>query len=156
MEATPPVVTITPAAAFWARESRSTTWRRGVIDLANRSVAAAAVAVAAAQVGKPYATLFEPPSSGSFYCSSLVVYAFRAALARHRVFVDERFVLIFKPRSFWASYYSPTPLPVNASGSNPTLLLHSARVAASGVGPHQSRSRRQTGRVASRVVRTTV
>lgn len=140
VEAIPPSVTITPAAVFWAREPRSTTWQRGAVDLANRSVAASAVAVAAAQVGKPYATLFEPPSSGAFYCSSLVEYAFRAALAMPRVFVRERFVLIFQPRDFWEQYYASMgeALPVNASGSNPTLLLHSARVAVTAVGPRRA------------------
>jgi len=137
VEAIPPVVTVTAEREFWERESPGTRWHRGVLRAVNVSVKAAAVAIASAQLGKPYATLFEPPSSGEFYCSSLAEYAYRAALATPHVFVDQRFTLIFEPLAFWVKYYAAMgeKLPVNASGSNPTLLLHSPAVAASDVGP---------------------
>ena len=113
-----------------------TTWQRGVLKNANETILARATMIAASQVGKPYATFFNPPSSGSFYCSSLVEFAYQEALRTPHVFVDERFTLIFEPRSFWTQYYKPMPLPVNASGSNPTLLLHSPDVFASEVIRH--------------------
>jgi NADPH:quinone reductase-like Zn-dependent oxidoreductase len=101
------------------------------------ATSAAAAAVAHSLRGRAYASDFEPPSSGRFYCSSLVEHAFRKAAntsanATHAgVFLHRPFTLIFKPLRFWEAYYDKLGrvLPVNRTGSNPTLLLHSQAVA---------------------------
>ena len=79
------------------------------------------------QLGKPYADDFEPPPC-SFYCSSLVTYAFMTAL---NVSFSPPFELIFEPIDFWRQYYASMNLtlpPKGTLGSNPTLLLHSPHV----------------------------
>ena len=40
------------------------------------------------------------------------------------------FTLLFVPPSYWQAYYAKLglDLPVNVTGSNPTLLLHSPRL----------------------------
>lgn len=83
------------------------------------------------QVGKAYASSFEPPSSGKFYCSSLVEYAYQTVTKQSGVFVKDRFTLLFVPLAYWTRYYAAMnqTLPLNVTGSNPTLLLHSGPVA---------------------------
>ena len=101
---------------------------------------------------------FEPPSSGAYYCSSLVEWSYEQALARGRrqkqklkqklkaqahwrtatpiasggggVLCPGNFTLLFVPLPYWQAYYATLglDLPVNVTGSNPTLLLHSPRL----------------------------
>ena len=137
VEAVPPAVQLTPEAAFWGGW-RGATFYRGVLrDPQQRRLGGAAALLALSQRGRPYADDFAPPSSGRFYCSSLVSWAYRAAAslpANRSLFVDRPFPLIFVPRDFWADYYAQLGLklpPSNTTGSNPTLLLHSAAVDAS-------------------------
>jgi len=89
------------------------------------------VTVALGEVGTPYAQEFESPPA-EFYCSSLVDWAFRQAAEGVDVFVPPplHFTLLFEPRVFWQTYYARRnlTLPVNVSGSNPTLLLQSSAV----------------------------
>ena len=100
------------------------------------SLADAAAAVAVSLKGREYAADFEPPSSGRFYCSSLIEYAFRTAAnisanaTDAGVFLNRPFTLIFKPLQFWKAYYRKLgrTLPLHQTGSNPTLLLHSPAV----------------------------
>ena len=133
LEATPPSVRLTPAHEFvenLRNLNRSARLYRGIVAERLREKIPAAVAAALAQLGKPYADDFEPPSSGRFYCSSLVDFAFSQAMHAPHVFVREDFKLIFVPHEFWARYYQQLgkPLPSNVSGSNPTLLMHSSLV----------------------------
>jgi len=136
VEATPPVVQLTPAAAFFRGWGATTTFYRGRHRApAVRQRAPSAARVARAVIGKPYSFDFAPPPA-TFYCSSLVVWAYGRAVggsggADPDVFVDEPFALIFVPRAFWADYYAKMHLtlpPANTTGSNPTLLLHSPHV----------------------------
>lgn len=133
VEAVPPVVQLTPEASFWGGW-RGATFYHGVLHDPQRRFGAAAAHLALSQRGRPYANDFAPPSSGRFYCSSLVSWAYRTAArlpANHSLFVDRPFPLIFVPRDFWVSYYAQLGLklpPSNTTGSNPTLLLHSAAV----------------------------
>jgi uncharacterized membrane protein YgcG len=132
VQALPPVVIETPALEFWHSTLPSTTtfYRAWFRDGALQSqLADAALAAATSQLGKPYAHDFEPPPS-EFYCSSLVMWSFRTAASGRRVFFPPslpEFTLLFEPPSFWKQYYKELgiPLPVNVTGSNPTLLLHS-------------------------------
>lgn len=93
-----------------------------------------AASIAKALQGHKYALDFEPPSSGKFYCSSLVEHAFNSAAnlsgGDKGVFLNQSFKLIFEPFDYWRSYYAKMgkTLPVNRTGSNPTLLLHSPAV----------------------------
>lgn len=140
VEAVPPAVRLTPASVFWAGWPNGTTFHRGVLrDPQQRRLGSTAAQLALAQLGRPYATDFAPPSSGSFYCSSLVSWAYQqAAAVQHSLFVDRPFPLIFVPRDFWLHYYAQLGLklpPSNATGSNPTLLLHSPAVNMSLVSP---------------------
>eukprot|EP00035_Acanthoeca_spectabilis_P007970 m.146801 g.146801 ORF g.146801 m.146801 type:complete len:79 (-) comp14159_c0_seq1:4846-5082(-) len=76
------------------------------------------------QLGRPYANAFQQPSSGEFYCSSLVEYAYQQALARNDpVFTQDTFHLLFVPKTFWRKQYAAmnVTMPVNETGSNPTL-----------------------------------
>ena len=75
---------------------------------------------------KPYANDFGKPPS-EFYCSSLVEYAYES----YAPFFNDTFTLIFVPMSFWEPYYEARNLsvPVNMTGSNPTLLMYSPVVA---------------------------
>lgn len=101
-------------------------------------VYAAAVRAARSVVGSSYASEFEPPSAGKYYCSSLVEWAFARALAEagqpssmNSLFTQNvTFRMLFVPMQFWKKYYASVNLsvPVNATGSNPTLLLHSPAV----------------------------
>ena len=90
-----------------------------------------AASIAKAMQGHDYANDFESPSSGKFYCSSLVEYAFNSAanisVTDAGIFLNQSFRLIFEPLSFWKKYYAKMgkTLPFNRTGSNPTLLLHS-------------------------------
>lgn len=96
------------------------------------------MATATAQLGKPYAHDFEPPPS-EFYCSSLVIWSYTTAASGHRVFLPPTlpdFTLLFEPLAFWKQYYKGMGLrlPVNVTGSNPTLLLHSPALSFEEVG----------------------
>eukprot|EP00041_Stephanoeca_diplocostata_P031138 m.963503 g.963503 ORF g.963503 m.963503 type:complete len:887 (-) comp23896_c0_seq2:3267-5927(-) len=127
IEAIEPTVTKTPAAEFFARDGPSARYFRG--KFRNESVgkfAGRAVTEATRMLGKPYATDFQPPPK-DFYCSSLVEYSFQTVMHQQHVFIDQDFKLIFVPSEFWEKYYRAMNMsvPVNVSGSNPTLLLHS-------------------------------
>ena len=131
VQAVPPMVTETSALDFWHSTLPTTTFYRAWFrDRALQAqLAQAALAAATTQLGKPYAHDFEAPPS-EFYCSSLVEWSFRTAASGRRVFLPPSvpdFTLIFEPRAFWEQYYKDLglPLPVNVTGSNPTLLLHS-------------------------------
>lgn len=130
VEATPPIVRLTPASTFFASWTNSSTFFRGRLrDPLVRAQGGRAAAIALRQQGKPYADDFGPPPR-QFYCSSLVDYAYRRATNDETVFIPEPFPLIFEPLDFWEEYYAAMNLsvPVNETGSNPTLLLHSAHV----------------------------
>lgn len=82
---------------------------------AAKKVYAAAVRAAQSVVGSKYASEFEPPSSGEFYCSSLVEWAFARALGGHdqpsnsssmnALFTHNiTFKMLFVPLSFWTEY----------------------------------------------------
>ena len=76
------------------------------------------------EIGKPYANDFDSPPQ-SFYCSSLVTYAYKKAL---NISFSPPFELIFEPREYWRQYYAAlneSLPPKGTLGSNPTLLLHS-------------------------------
>ena len=130
-------VVITPAAEFFDENQGATLYAAKVVG-AHIMTRVAAVREAESQVGKPYANDFAPvspaessPSQG-FYCSSLVDWSYARAYhsARLDAFIDKRFTLLFVPIEYWKQYYRSIgmPLPVNVSGTNPTLLLHSPRV----------------------------
>ena len=94
------------------------------------TVHAKAVAAARSKVGSAYADEFQTPSSGRFYCSSLIEWAYAKAAGRERFFINQTFTMLFIPIAFWQQYYAEANLtiPINATGSNPTLLLHSPLV----------------------------
>ena len=133
VQALPPRVEVTAAIDFWQSILPTTTVFYGwLTDPSQRwRLAAAAVTVALGEVGTPYAQEFESPPA-EFYCSSLVDWAFRQAAEGVDVFVPPplHFTLLFEPRVFWQTYYARRnlTLPVNVSGSNPTLLLQSSAV----------------------------
>ena len=90
------------------------------------------------QIGKPYAFDFEAPPI-AFYCSSLVDWAYFKALSAkdekplteyEGTLYPSNFTLLFVPQDYWQSYYNAQgkDLPVNVTGSNPTLLLHSFNI----------------------------
>jgi hypothetical protein len=129
VEALEPAVRLTPADAFFAQPG-AVYYVGSLDDDRMRAAQKTAAEVAVAQVGKPYADEFQPPPA-AFYCSSLVEYAFEHALGGvPHPFNAESFALIFEPRQFWQDYYQKMnrTLPVDATGSNPTLLLHSPAV----------------------------
>ena len=142
LEAVPPAVVATPMRDFLRRAALT----EGVAlylaqpdDAQLRGARKEAVAIARTQVGKPYADFYQPPPA-AFYCSSLVDYAFAQAAGTPSPFtfgVD--FKLLFVPAEFWSKYYAQMnrSLPVNVSGSNPTLLLHSRRLAYRKVPPRE-------------------
>lgn len=129
VEALEPAVRLTAAADFFAQPG-AVFYLGSLDDDRMRAAQKAAADVALAQVGKPYASAFQP-TPAAFYCSSLVEYAFDLALggAPHP-FTAEPFALIFEPREFWQEYYKRMnrTLPIGVTGSNPTLLLHSPAV----------------------------
>jgi len=132
VEALEPVVRLTPATSFFAvgASSGATFFLGCITDDRMRQARVAAAEVALAQVGKPYADYFQAPPD-SFYCSSLVEYAFSQALGGvPHPFNALDFVLLFEPIHFWEEYYAERKrtLPVGMTGSNPTLLLHSPAV----------------------------
>ena len=131
VQAVPPAVTETSALDFWHSTLPTTTFYRAWFrdSALQAQLAQAALAAATTQLGKPYAHDFEAPPS-EFYCSSLVEWSFRTAASGRRVFLPPsipEFTLLFEPRAFWEQYYKNLGLvlPVNVTGSNPTLLLHS-------------------------------
>jgi len=130
VEAAPPVVTLTPADLFFDSWTNSSTFYRGRLrSPLDRARGGRAADYALTQRGKPYADDFGPPPR-QYYCSSLVDWAYRKATGNEHVFVDDTFQLIFVPLDFWQQYYSSMnqSLPVNVTGTNPTLLLHSPHV----------------------------
>lgn len=129
IQAIPPRVVITPASEFFRSIPPGTTTFHGAVPSSWRNtstVALDASRIALKQVGKPYASDFEPPPN-KFYCSSLIEFSYKHAMQKRHLFFNESFKLIFVPRHFWTHYYEEmgVPLPINVTGSNPTLLLHS-------------------------------
>ena len=131
IEATPPAVRLTPADTFFRLWPDATFFRAVLRDPLAHSRAERAAELALATRGTPYAYDFSAPPA-AFYCSSLVRWAYQQALGgRPHVFVDRPFELIFVPHAFWKDYYAQMHQslpPPNTTGSNPTLLLHSAHV----------------------------
>ena len=121
IQAIPPQVVITPEIDFYHMIGPNTQLFHGALSF-NNSVRAAAIKKALLQVGKPYANDFQAPSK-EFYCSSLIEYSYFPAHS----FIKEIFKLIFVPTSFWKKYYRERniSLPINVTGSNPTLLMYS-------------------------------
>lgn len=131
VQALPPVVAETSAVDFSHSTLPTTTFYRAWFrdSALQTQLAQAALAAATTQLGKPYANDFQEPPS-EFYCSSLVEWSYRTAASGRRVFLPQSvpdFTLIFEPHAFWEQYYKELglALPVNVTGSNPTLLLHS-------------------------------
>lgn len=128
VEALEPKVRLTSAHDFFTRSGANAVFYLATfVDQQMRQARGHAANIALAQVGKPYADEFQPPPA-SFYCSSLIEYAFGQALGGEaHPFNPEPFVLIFEPESFWREYYAKLhrTVPTNITGSNPTLLLHS-------------------------------
>ena len=130
IEATPPVVQLTPAGEFVCRWAGASLYAGVFRSASMRRHGERAAQFALTQLGKPYSVDFEPPPS-SFYCSSLVEWAYERASREKHVFVQSTFYLIFVPRDFWVEYYARRNLtlpPPNMTGTNPTLLLHSPYV----------------------------
>jgi len=108
----------------------------GQLKGVSREQARAAVAYAMQRMGAPFAADLAPPDpltttpwDQAFYGSSLVDFAYREALGQELVFTDEPFPLIFEPEAFWQEYFRNLGQPQpKGFGSNPTLLLHSAKV----------------------------
>jgi hypothetical protein len=124
VQAIPPKVVITAESDFL---HSCNTYYHGVIqDATVRRAIGDAVSIARKQVGKPYADDFQAPPD-TFYCSSLVEFAFDQALQTSGIFGPADFQLIFVPLPFWVKYYAAMglSLPTNTTGSNPTLQLHS-------------------------------
>mmetsp|Transcript_11253 Transcript_11253/g.24267 ORF Transcript_11253/g.24267 Transcript_11253/m.24267 type:complete len:268 (-) Transcript_11253:933-1736(-) len=119
---------------FFAREDSRARFYVGRVRAISETFRHGAARIAVSQIGKPYASHFEQPPA-SFYCSSLVDYAYGQSTQRPHVFAPADFRLLFVPEPFWKAYYAAmhSALPVNTSGSNPTLLLHSAAVSFSAV-----------------------
>eukprot|EP00450_Noctiluca_scintillans_P015438 CAMPEP_0194523486 /NCGR_PEP_ID=MMETSP0253-20130528/58386_1 /TAXON_ID=2966 /ORGANISM="Noctiluca scintillans" /LENGTH=189 /DNA_ID=CAMNT_0039368029 /DNA_START=119 /DNA_END=688 /DNA_ORIENTATION=+ len=129
VEAIPPAVQIVTATEFFGRYPPGTLFFEGTLPYASDDEAERASHFGFSKVGLPYATNFYPPTRDSevYYCSSLVDYAYRNATGRDLVFTEEPFTLIFEPVEFWSDYYHQRNMSVpNVTGSNPTLLLHSA------------------------------
>ena len=127
VEATIPKVKITSIAEFCKRQDKGTVLYHGYLSFED-SIRKKAVKVATSTVGDWYSMDFSPPSSGKFYCSSLVEYSYQMALERVNVFLNESFPLIFEPREWWEEFYAKMgqKIPPNGTlGSNPTELLHS-------------------------------
>ena len=130
IEAAPPAVRLTPATLFWSGWPSATFYHGKLRETSLRQAGRRAAQIAIAKLGTPYSDAFAPPPD-EFYCSSLVEWAYQQAMHRPHVFVDQPFPLIFVPRPFWERYYMSLNLtlpPANTTGSNPTLLLHSAHV----------------------------
>lgn len=131
VQALPPAVVLTPELDFWHSSLPGTTFYHAkATDPAVAAAGPAAVNAALAQIGAPYAYDFETPDTGSFYCSSLVEWSFEQALSSENVLCPANYTLLFVPERYWEWYYENLglKLPVNASGSNPTLLLHSPKL----------------------------
>jgi uncharacterized protein YycO len=130
IEATPPVVRSISAFAFFHSWPNATFFRGTLRNDVARRAGRRAYEVAQTAVGKPYSYTFGPPPN-EFYCSSLVDWAYQHATGSRHVFINEEFHLMFVPRAFWVQYYASRNLtlpPPNATGSNPTLLLHSPHI----------------------------
>ena len=131
IEATPPMVRLTPAAMFWRGWPSAAFFHGRLRNGRARAAGQRAAALALSMLGVRYSEDFGPPPR-EFYCSSLVRWAYLRATGDSHVFIDERtFPLIFVPRAFWEKYYrsrNETLPPPNTTGSNPTLLLHSPHV----------------------------
>lgn len=120
-------VMLTSAKDFF--HGRDSLYHAVLVDSALSLARADAVHIAMEQLGKPYASNFEKPPL-SFYCSSLVDWAFQQAAGVTEAFAPADFLLIFDPVDYWKDYYAKMglTLPVNVTGSNPTLLLHSPKL----------------------------
>jgi len=142
VEAVPyPGVHEIPAEVFFREQPPNTTFYLGRVDTSyvpqedRELLIGRVLQVAQSQIGKPYANLFELPPK-TFYCSSLVDYSFTTASDQSRtVFLPSHtpdFKLIFEPLDFWKDYYHNLgeELPINVTGSNPSLLLNSPIVSA--------------------------
>eukprot|EP00747_Dinoflagellata_sp_TGD_P170490 gnl/TRDRNA2_/TRDRNA2_202187_c0_seq1.p1 gnl/TRDRNA2_/TRDRNA2_202187_c0~~gnl/TRDRNA2_/TRDRNA2_202187_c0_seq1.p1 ORF type:complete len:302 (+),score=39.77 gnl/TRDRNA2_/TRDRNA2_202187_c0_seq1:22-927(+) len=121
-------VKMTPLRDFRSHNKGASFYRASAVGSAE-PYGAQAADVARKQLGAPYANLFEQPSEGVFYCSSLVDYAFRVASGRP-ILVPWDFHMLFEPEDFWKRYYAERnqTVPIGKLGSNPTLLLHSPAV----------------------------
>mmetsp|Transcript_12128 Transcript_12128/g.22877 ORF Transcript_12128/g.22877 Transcript_12128/m.22877 type:complete len:225 (+) Transcript_12128:64-738(+) len=116
---------------WWSSYAAAATVFVGALPSAGEAARGRAVQWALGKVGEPYAENFQPPTLGreSFYCSSLVDYAYRFAFQRQLVFTDIEFPLQWEPRDFWERYYRGLNQTIpQYNGSNPTLLLQSAAV----------------------------
>mmetsp|Transcript_68426 Transcript_68426/g.198416 ORF Transcript_68426/g.198416 Transcript_68426/m.198416 type:complete len:269 (-) Transcript_68426:93-899(-) len=130
-------VRVLPLEGFFAEFVTGTEFLHGRVIGTSETDRRKAVSYALLRTGASYSDDFAPPSplattpwSQSFYCSSLADYAYRSALGKELVFTDEPFPLMFEPRTFWEDYYKVQGLEIpEGYGSNPTLLLHSDRVA---------------------------
>ena len=123
VQAVPPTVVVTPVEEFLHMIPKGTELFHGRMMNVNEKERESAILRALKQVGKPYSNDFQPPPN-EFYCSSLVVYAYKNIQS----FVGKKiFKLLFVPISFWTKYYQDRgiKLPMNVTGSNPTLLMHS-------------------------------
>lgn len=129
-------VRVLPLEGFFSEFVPGTKFLHGRVTDTSAAERRKAVSYALLRTGASYADDFAPPSplattpwSQSFYCSSLVDYAYRSALEKENVFTNEPFPLMFEPRAFWEEYYECQGLKIpEGYGSNPTTLLHSDRV----------------------------
>jgi hypothetical protein len=137
VEALPGVgVIVTRIEDFFSREPQGTPFFKAVVA-APSALRVGASKLALTRKGASYANDFEPPSSGKYYCSSLVDEAYRdSGGSSGIVFIDRTFTMLFVPLEFWTQYYEAMNMsvPVNATGSNPTLLLHSPIVTFAAIG----------------------
>ena len=133
IEAVAPTVRLTPWRDFVVSWPGAQLYRASLShEPSLRPVGQKAARLALSQLGVPYSKDFLPPPR-AFYCSSLVDWAFVTASSDDHILITthEPFRLIFVPHSFWERYYqqlNQTLPPANATGSNPTLLLHSPHV----------------------------
>lgn len=125
-----------PLEMFFKEFMPGTKFYHGQLRDVTREQARDAVAFAMRRAGAHYADDFAPPDpmcttpwTQTYYCSSLVDYAYRDALKEELVFTKEPFPLIWEPEEFWDKFYKKAGMQRYCGfGSNPTLLLHSPRV----------------------------
>ncbi|KAL1527377.1 hypothetical protein AB1Y20_016046 [Prymnesium parvum] len=156
LQATPPAVTLTPADAFWRDVPSGTHFYHATLTSPPmRRARGAAVAAALAQRGKPYSSSFAPPPA-AFYCSSLVDFAFHEATGVAHPFTPVPFTLLFVPQEFWREYYARlnVSVPWNATGTNPTLLLHSPAVSFTRLDDEALGARAAWGRASAQAARS--
>ena len=109
IEAVPPAVRITPWSAFF-ETWKSATFYHATPEKHLQEHGHAAAQLALTQLGAPYSSEFAPPSTGEFYCSSLVQWAYKSATKDAQALMPTRdpFPLIFVPRDFWRDCASRT------------------------------------------------